>query len=188
MLFSKRCPSSFLRPLFTVLVRVFARVFVFTMLVFMLTVQPVTASMTPAGIVITNRAEISWFDTVDGLVKKLYSNVAEITVADLYELDLDKDVARHAQAGQPINLPHRLTNTGNIATAYELQLGSIVSDYGDLENQKIFIDSNGNGSAGPGEPELPVVNCSVSDKTADVSAKSVKQCYLLPTLNAGEIF
>ena len=36
---------------------------------------PVMAEIAPAGITITNRAEISWFDTADGFVKKLYSNV-----------------------------------------------------------------------------------------------------------------
>ena len=130
--------------------------------------------MTPAGTVITNRAEISWFDTKDGLVKKIYSNIAEITVDDRYELDLERNLIRHAQASQPINLPHRLTNTGNQSTGYELQINEVRSDFGYLENVKVFLDSNGNGAADLGEPQIQSTSC--------LQPRKGKICYRLSPL------
>ena len=140
---------------------------------------PVMAEIAPAGTIFTNRAEISWFDTADGFVKKLYSNVSEITVAEQIALTLESDTLRHASAGQQVALPHRVTNTGNIASGYELQIIPQTDDAGDLANVKVYKDSNGNGVASPGEPEILSVAC--------LDGSTDRLCFQLPNLSPNEI-
>ncbi|MCK5917796.1 MAG: DUF11 domain-containing protein [Cocleimonas sp.] len=138
----------------------------------------VQAKITPAGMIITNKAEVSWFDT-KGEVYKLFSNVAEIEVAKLYGLLLLDDNSKYASAGQTIAFPHRVKNIGNVVSAYELQIKLDEDDSGDLTNLSLHIDVNGNGLVDAGEAKLPVVTCQ------DASTSNI--CYLLPELIAGEI-
>ena len=140
---------------------------------------PVIAEIAPAGVTITNRAEVSWFDTKDGIVKKMFSNVSQIEVAKLYALDLERDNNQLVQPGQPISLPHRLTNTGNTFSNYELQIEDQNTDSGSLQNIHLFTDINGNGVANSGEPEILPVACTTP-------ATGVT-CYKIETLQAGEL-
>ncbi len=138
---------------------------------------PVLAEIAPAGVVITNRAEVSWFDTQDGVVKKIFSNVAQIEVARLYNLDLERDNSFLVQAGQPVSLPHRLTNTGNTDSDYELQINDLNTDSGSLQNIRLFTDTNGNGLANSGEPEILPVPCQ--------TPQAGMTCFPIATLQSG---
>jgi len=154
--------------------------FISIFLLAVLVTAPVMAKVAPAGTTISNRAEISWFDTADGRVKRIYSNVSEIVVAKQLALRLESNILRHASAGQQVSLPHRLTNTGNIASGYELQIIPHANDSGDLSNLKIYQDTNGNGIASAGEPEILPVSC--------LDGSTDRLCFQLPTLSSGEIF
>ena len=134
---------------------------------------------TPSGTVITNQAEISWFDTEDGEVKRALSNVSAVTVAKQYDLLLEPDNVRHTMASKEVDLPHRLINTGNIASEYEVRVRHNLGDSGDLETLKVYTDSNGNGITDPGEPEWSTIAC--------LPAEPNVSCYKVGTLEPGEV-
>ena len=134
---------------------------------------------TPAGAVITNQAEISWFDTEDGEVKHAFSNVSKVVVAKQYDLLLEPDNVRHTTATKKVDLPHRLINTGNTASEYEVRIRHNLGDSGDLETTKVYADSNGNGVTDPGEPEWPAIAC--------LPVEPNVSCYKVDTLKPGEI-
>ncbi len=150
------------------------------LLILMVTISPATAEIAPAGVTISNRAEISWFDTADGLVKRLRSNLSEIVVAEQYGLSLDTDNHRYASAGQIVSLPHRIKNTGNIASSYQLQLSLHQNDSGDLRDLAAYVDTNGNGVVDTGETKLAVIACD------EVSTQKI--CYQIPEVPLGDIF
>ena len=141
---------------------------------------PVKAEIAPAGITITNRAEILWFDTADGLVKRLFSNLSQITVAEQYGLSLDNDNYRYASVGQTVALPHRIKNIGNVVSPYQLQVVAHSNDTGDLSKLGAYIDTNGNGVVDNGETKLAIVDCE--------KASADKVCYQIPPLASGKIF
>ena len=114
---------------------------------------------TPSGTVITNQAEVSWFDTATGTVKNAFSNVSSVVVADQYDLLLEQDIVRHSAVGKKVDLPHRLTNTGNTSSEYEVRIRHNLGDSGNLEALKVFTDSNANGVTEPGEPEWAAISC-----------------------------
>ena len=155
--------------------------YLFSLLLIMLVfIAPAKAEIAPAGITITNRAEISWFDTADGLVKRLLSNLSQIVVAEQYGLLLEDDNHRYASSGQTVALPHRVKNIGNITSSYQLQVSQHQNDSGDLGRLSAYEDSNGNGIVDMGETKLPSVACD------PVSAN--KTCYQIPPLASSSIF
>jgi uncharacterized repeat protein (TIGR01451 family) len=140
----------------------------------------VFADKPAAGTSITNRAEISWFDTADGLVKKIYSNVAQIVVAEQITLALEEASKRKSSAGQPIHVAHRVINTGNLASSYEVRVKNNASNTTDLERIKVYKDIDGNGAVSAGEPELESIACQ--------PAEAGMLCYQIPLLDPNEIF
>ena len=135
------------------------RIFCILVLVTLLGLTSANATKTSAGTTITNQAEISWFDTETGVVNHAYSNVATVIVAQQFSLLLESDIVRHTQPSRSVAIPHRLINTGNIKSAYELRVRHKEGDADDLSNLKLFSDVNGNGLADPGEGELLAVPC-----------------------------
>jgi len=133
---------------------------------------------TPSGTIITNQAEISWFDTADGEVKRAFSNVSSVVVAKQYNLLLESDNVRRTSASKKVDLPHRLINTGNTSSAYEVRVRHNLGDSGDLETTQIYTDSNGNGVTDPGEPEWALIPC--------VPEEINVSCYKVDRLNPGE--
>jgi uncharacterized repeat protein (TIGR01451 family) len=146
----------------------------------MVIMTPAIAEITPAGVTISNRAEISWFDTADGLVKRLRSNLSEIVVAKQYGLLLDTDNHRYASAGQTVAFAHRIQNTGNVVSTYQLQLSLHQNDSGDLRNLSVYIDVNGNGVVDIGETKLVAIACN--------TVSSGKICYQTSVLSLGGVF
>jgi len=150
------------------------------LLVMLLLPIPIMAEIAPAGATITNRADISWFDTADGLVKKALSNISQIVVAEQYALLFEEDNHRYASPAQIVALPHRIKNIGNITSAYQLQIVAHKNDSGDLKNVGVYVDSNGNGIVDVGEAKLSAIACS--------DVKKDKICYQLPSLALGQYF
>ncbi len=102
-----------------------------------------------AGSTITNRAFVT-FET-EGQPVRIDSNTVSSAVTGVSALALVPSTSRRAAAGAPVSLAHRLTNTGNIATAYTIQVVSLSGDSYDLSDLKIVRDANGNGAFDAGE-------------------------------------
>ncbi len=105
-----------------------------------------------AGTVISNRAYVT-FES-EGQPVRLDSDTVSIAVLGVPALTLTPSIERKVAPGAPVALAHRLTNTGNIATAYTLQIASLSGDSYDLENPRVALDANGNGVFDNGETLL----------------------------------
>lgn len=115
---------------------------------------------TAPGTALLNQAEMRYFDPLEGRVVVVRSNISRVMVAESPAFELDQDKTRAASPGQSISIDHTLTNTGNVTDGYSLSLTNLGGDAGDLQGLTIYLDSNGNGVADPGEPavtELPSV-------------------------------
>ena len=75
------------------------------------------ADITPAGATITNRAIVTYEDAA-GNTYEAQSNLAEVTVAQIYAATIGVDVDATAAPGQIVYLPYTLTNTGNGTDTY----------------------------------------------------------------------
>ena len=155
-----------------------AKTLSFLMFIYVLIIPPVMAK-TASGTVITNQAEISWFDTEDGLLKHAFSNVSSVVVSKQYSLLLTDDNVRHTRASKIVDLPHRLTNTGNTASDYILRIRHDLGDSGDLENLKLYGDTNSNGIVDTGEPLWAAVTCDPLEDNVT--------CYYVPEMDPGEV-
>jgi uncharacterized repeat protein (TIGR01451 family) len=118
---------------------------------------------TSAFTVITNQATATYFDPTIGTGSVILSNTATIQVAAVYELNLLNDRNITASPGNYINFSHILTNQGNVADTYILNLTYSDSSHFDFLSPQIFIDHNSNGRRDPGE----VV---VQNKTVSIEA------------------
>lgn len=113
------------------------------------------ASMPPAGSIIANQAVATYVDSATGLSSTLYSNRVEVQVQPREALSLTAD--RSILGGSPgvgVSLPHRLTNTGNVQTVYEITFGNLPGDDYDLASLTLTRDLNENGIADTTEPEI----------------------------------
>ena len=87
-------------------------------------------------------------------VVQISSNLARVITGSDYGLSLDEDQSVNASSGQPVFLPHRLTNLGNTSDAYDLLAENLIGDDGDLTIIAIYQDLNGNGVSEAGEPTI----------------------------------
>ena len=113
---------------------------------------PAQATPPIAGSSILNRAEVT-FD-VEGQSVRLDSNIVSVTVLPVEDLTLTADNDISQPPGAPAYLPHRLTNTGNIATNYTLDISNLSGDDYDLSDLVLYRDVNGNGTPDVGEPTI----------------------------------
>lgn len=111
-------------------------------------------AVTPAGVLITNQATATYFDTGKEIAGKTLSNISLVTVGNLYALSLEADQSQDAAAGQYINFQHTLTNTGNTADTYSLSYANQPGDDFDFDTVTIALDTNQNGLIDDGEPEI----------------------------------
>lgn len=144
-------------------------------LVVVMTAIQAHAVMVAAGTKIINQAKISYFDTQYAEIRHIYSNFATITVARLVEARLDSGYTQHVAAGESTNFPHLITNTGNIATGYKLELFEQNDDDGDYVQLTPFFDPNGNGVVDAGEK--PLAPCD----------SGATYCFKVPKLAAGDV-
>lgn len=100
----------------------------------------VVVAATEAGTVLRNQAEVSYFDPVNGEVIVMRSNLSQVVVAPLRAVALDTDNLATVAAGQPVNLPHVISNTGNVADRYAISASNLTGDEGDLLNLVVYLD------------------------------------------------
>lgn len=120
-------------------------------------------ALTDAGTEIKNLATVTYEDA-NGNQYSAQSNEAVVVVADVYFAELGRDTLNITGApGQPISIPHTLKNTGNATDTYTLTFGDAAAGIitGDVSgaalnasNISVFHDTNGNGQADAGEPEI----------------------------------
>ncbi len=112
----------------------------------------VRAQVPQAGSNILNKATATYQDgdqfvTID-------SNEVRVIVEPLEALSLTQDNSVRLPGGATAQFPHRLTNTGNVATDYTLIAANLGGGDFDFANVRIFRDANGNGQLDPGESEV----------------------------------
>ena len=106
----------------------------------------------PAGALISNQASATC--DFGGVAVNLLSNSVQLTVAPVEGLQLQANQTRRAPIGAPVALPHRLTNTGNVANSYFFRFFNQTGDDTDLSDLRLYGDLNGNGLADDGEPRF----------------------------------
>ncbi len=105
----------------------------------------------PAGTVISNTAKIEYEDET-GFKYKDYSNTVSVIVKQVYGIDIQPDYQNIT--GFPdsnISIPFVLKNTGNGKDRYVINVQNRVDDDLDVDNLKVYIDSNENGIVDAGE-------------------------------------
>ena len=122
-------------------------------------VAPAVAA-TAAGTLIKNLATVTYED-VNGNKYTAQSNEAVITVKQVYSAEITSDNSKTASAGQMVYIQHTLTNTGNGSDTYTLNVANdntieaAGSGIDAASAPKIYLDTNGNGLADPGEQLIP---------------------------------
>jgi len=137
-------------------------------------VSPQLFAATAAGTEIKNLATVTYEDAA-GNTFSAQSNEAVVTVAQVYAATIGTDVDVTASPGQTVYLPYVLTNTGNGTDIFEVSAADGITggDTLDAGNISVFRDTNGNGIADPGEPELTTVSLAADEKTDIVVAVQI---------------
>lgn len=96
----------------------------------------------------------AYTDSETGYSSVMMSNTVSAEVQPLEAALLTPNQAVQVPVGAPINLAHRLTNTGNTPSQFTLSVTNAGGDDFDITGLRIFKDVNDNGIADPGEPEV----------------------------------
>ena len=107
------------------------------------------AAPAPGGSSIVNIASVSY--EINGVSEIRQSNPSVVPVKEVPNIQLTADQSITRLSGTSVNLPHRLTNIGNIRDSYNLSVANLLGDDYDFSNTAIHIDSNGNGVVDAGE-------------------------------------
>jgi large repetitive protein len=115
---------------------------------------PVNTKAADASTVVENMARINYFDTGKGFNGLLFSNTVFAMVPQREAFTLLSPIQLTMGAGNWVDLPHTLTNTGSTHSSYVLSLNNRAgADYA-MTGLRLVWDRNGNGVADPGEPVL----------------------------------
>jgi large repetitive protein len=115
---------------------------------------PVNTKAADASTVVENMARTSYFDTGRGFNGLLFSNTVFATVQQREAFTLVSPIQLTMGAGNWVDLPHTLTNTGTVSSSYGFSLNNQAgADYA-VTGLRLVWDRNGNGVADPGEPVL----------------------------------
>ncbi len=106
---------------------------------------------TAANTVIRNQATATYQDA-GGNSYQAQSNIAELTVQQVYDATISQDRSKTGAAGQTVYSSHTLTNQGNGEAWYRISVANMAGDDGDFTTVQVFRDLNGNGVADAGEP------------------------------------
>ena len=123
------------------------------------------AAAPAAGTNISNVASASYVDSTS-TTRQTTSNVVKTTVLQVASFTLEADRSEIANPNSQVALKHTLTNTGNGADTFTLNLVNVGGDDYDFSNIRIYADADGNG---------------VADNTINLIGQTV-------SLNAGEAF
>jgi len=125
-------------------------------------------ALTAAGTSIQNRAELTYIDSASGERIAVLSNLSLVGVGQFFDLSLLQDLRVNALAGEILQFPHRLTNTGNTPDSYRILATAVPftdepvlqsselqnDDAQSVQNLAAYEDTNGNGLVDDGEPLL----------------------------------
>lgn len=116
---------------------------------------------TAAGTQIKNLATVTYEDAA-GNVYSAQSNEAVVTVAQVYSATIGHDLAVDGAPAQPVYLPFVIENTGNGSDTFQLSAADGITggDLLDADSIRIYEDTNGDGQASAGEPEVSSVTLS----------------------------
>lgn len=113
------------------------------------TIQPLTAGGT-----VLNQASLYYVDNATGLPSNLASNAVRVFMQQYEAGLLLSDQRQRRTAGNSVTLKHRLVNTGNSITAYNLRLENHANDQFDIDPLLLVHDLNENGEPDSGEPTV----------------------------------
>ena len=153
-----------------------ARGVVATLLSLLLLGQVLSAEVHGAsapGLVIKNRAEISYIDGATGETLTSYSNVAQLRVTELYRFSLVGEQNARTQRNTSVQLVHQIHNIGNVADGYSLALSGVNGSL-QLPAATVHEDINGNGIVDAGEPPI--------DRTPLIQPGALVQLIVLATV------
>lgn len=102
------------------------------------------AEAPPAGSNISNIATASYVDG-NGASKTTTSNEVKTTVLQVSSFTLEADRQQTVNPNGQVQLSHTLSNTGNGSDTYTLTLAQLTTDDFDLNNVRIYLDSNNDG-------------------------------------------
>lgn len=123
------------------------------------------AAAPAAGTNISNVASASYVDNTS-TTRNVTSNEVKTTVLQVASFTLVADRSEIANPNSQVSLKHTLTNTGNGADTFTLNLVNVGGDDYDFSNIRIYADADGNG---------------VADNTINLIGQTV-------SLNAGDAF
>jgi len=109
-------------------------------------------ALTPAGTIIYNRAEISYQIADTNEEVQGTSNRTSVSVGHLYSFAVENIHTVEVAAGDAVSFPHRIINQGNTEDSYSFSFTDLDSD--SFTDPLVYLDSNSNGSADPGEPAI----------------------------------
>lgn len=104
------------------------------------------AAAPAAGTNISNVASASYVDNTS-TTRTVTSNEVKTTVLQVASFTLEADRTEIANPNSQVALKHTLTNTGNGADTFTLNLVNVGGDDYDFSNIRIYADADGNGVA-----------------------------------------
>ncbi|MEL6662245.1 MAG: hypothetical protein AAFR33_04505 [Pseudomonadota bacterium] len=113
----------------------------------------IAAAATPAGTVIRNQAQATYFDPAKDRSYEVTSSIATVQVSLTANFELLTETQRLASPMELVQLPHLLRNTGNQADRYRLET-SALDGIALPDSIAIIHDLNENGVADTNEPRL----------------------------------
>ncbi|MEM1086541.1 MAG: hypothetical protein AAGH90_02340 [Pseudomonadota bacterium] len=118
-------------------------------------IQPLMTAdaTTPAGSVIRNQAQATYFDPVQDRAFSVTSTIATVRVRSAPDFELLTDNDLFASADETVTFPHTLNNTGNEADRFALTFAPVNTSQA-LDGAAIFHDLNENGALDPNEPQI----------------------------------
>lgn len=111
----------------------------------------IALASTPAGTVIRNQAQATYFDPTTDRSFEVTSSIATVQVSLTADFELLTETHRLASPMELVQLPHLLRNTGNQTDRYGLST-SAVDGIALLDAITLIHDLNENGVADAGEP------------------------------------
>lgn len=112
----------------------------------------------PTTTVISSQATATYVDAGTGRPFTLDSNTVFVVVQALESYTLTASQTVQRSPGATVYLPHRLTNTGNVASDFNVSLQNLGGDNGDLIGIGLYLDLNSNGALEVGEPQVSKIH------------------------------
>lgn len=116
---------------------------------------PAAQAGPPAGTAIDNVAWANGVDSLSGASLDIGSNAVRTIVQPLAGLALTRSHSDTTAAGAMATLRHRLTNLGNVATVFRLDVADRIGDDFDFATLALVHDVDRDGVAGAGDPGVP---------------------------------